>query len=130
MPLGFEIYFGGKTSIPMFLMFQGFCLLLALPAIIISINHFAYNGKLQLIFIKGENNFEIINGSQALQFDKRKVVKIIEIASNGARAPWSLYSYSILQFEDGSKVWLSNILISPVNLNKQFYTVKTEYKEV
>lgn len=130
MPLGFYIYIGGKISITVFLIFQGFCLLLAIPAIIISLNHFSHNGKLKLHFKKGENNFEIINGFQTLQFDKRKVVKIIEIASNGARAPWSLYSYSILQFEDGSKVWLSNILISSVELNKQFYTVKTEYKEV
>ena len=130
MPLGFDIYIGFKISTTVFVIFQGFCLLLALPAIIISLNHFSHNGKLKLQFKKGENNFEIINGSQSLQFDKRKVVKIIEFASNGARAPWSLYSYSILQFEDGSKVWLSNILISSVELNKQFYTVKTEYKEV
>jgi metal-dependent hydrolase (beta-lactamase superfamily II) len=112
----------------MFLIFQGICFLMALPAIIISINHYAHNGKLQIIFQKGENKFEVINVSHSLSFNKKDVGTIVEIDSNSSRAPWNLYSYSILKFKDGSEIWLSSILISSANLNKQFYYGKKEYK--
>lgn len=128
MPVCFEIYYGGNSSIGMFLIFQGICFLMALPAIIISINHYAYNGKLQIIFQKGENKFEVINVSHSLSFNKKDVGTIVEIDSNSSRAPWNLYSYSILKFKDGSEIWLSSILISSANLNKQFYYGKKEYK--
>ncbi|MDP2686535.1 MAG: hypothetical protein Q8O62_04900 [Aequorivita sp.] len=128
LPVCLEIYYGGNSNIGMFLAFQGICFLIALPAIILSINHFIYNGKLKLIFKKGENKFEVINDSHSIFFNKKDVVTIMEIDSNSSRAPWNLYSYSILKFKDGSEIWLSSILISSADLNMQFYYGKKEYK--
>lgn len=130
VPLGLEIFNGGKTGLTTFLVFQGIFLLLALPAIILSINHLKHNGKLKLIFKKGENKFEVINHSRSIFFDKKDVVKIIEIDTGTSRAPWGEYGYSIVQFKDGSELWLSTILIGTIDLNEQFYIVKKEYKEV
>ena len=130
MPLVLAIFLEDKSGRTMFLIFQGICVLIALPAIILSINHLLYNGKLKLIFKKGENKFEVINHSRSIFFDKKDVVKIIEIDTGTSRAPWGEYGYSIVQFKDGSELWLSTILIGKIDLNDQFYIVKKEYKEV
>ncbi|WP_310993838.1 hypothetical protein [Aequorivita marina] len=128
LPLILFLFLGTKFEVIPFLIFQSLCILLAIPGIIISLNHLTYNGKLKLVFKKGENIFEVINDSQSILFNKKDVLKIVEIRTDGGRAPWSIYEYYIILFKNGSELWVSNILIGASDIYNQFYFVEKESK--
>lgn len=129
MPLAIDIMVGNKFNLSVFLILQGFCSLLALPGIIISINHFKRNGKLKLHFEKGENRFIIIIGDKKQLFDKKDIVKVFRYVSNSNNSPWNGYEYSVLQFNNGVELWLSNILIKSEDLDKHISFVDMELKK-
>lgn len=128
-PLILQIIVGNKFDLTVFLVLQGFCTLLALPGIIISINHYKKNGQLRLYFQKGENRFIAITGNDKHLFDKKEISKVIRYESNSNNSPWNGYEYSVLKFKNDSELWLSNILIKSEDLDKHISFVDMEFKK-
>jgi len=102
-----------------FMPFQGFCTLFALPAIIITINHFKRNGDWKVYFRKGDNTFFIISATGKQMFDKGEFVKRI-ITTNESNAPWSNYEYTTLVKNNGQQLHFSNLLLPSSDIDKLF----------
>ena len=129
MPLVIHIMVGNNFDLTVFLILQGFCALLALPGIIISLNHFKKNGQLRLHFHKGENRFIAITGNDKHLFDKKEIAKVYRFVSNSNNSPWNGYEYTVLKFNNDSELWLSNILIKSEDLDKHISFVDMEFKK-
>ncbi|WP_020404680.1 hypothetical protein [Gracilimonas tropica] len=129
MPLGIHILVGNEFDLTDFLIFQGFCTLITLPGIIISVNHFKKNGQLRLHFNKRENRFIVFNKNDKYIFDKKEISKVFRFVSSWTNSPWGGYEYTVLKFKNESELWLSNILIKSEDLDKHISFVDMEYKK-
>ncbi|PRY85884.1 hypothetical protein [Mongoliibacter ruber] len=129
LPLGIHIMVGNAFDLTVFIILQGFCTLIALPGIIITINHFKKNGQLSLHFSKGENRFIVVNNNDKYLFDKKEISKVFRFVSNSNNSPWNGYEYTVLKFKNESELWLSNILIKSEDLDNHISFVDMEFKK-
>mgnify|MGYP006128229189 CR=1 FL=1 len=109
-------------SYTMLIFFQLLCIIIAIPAIIISINHWKYNGKVKLIFKQGLDEFTVFNKSKKYVFDVKNINEIMRRKTLSSFAPWNVYEYSIIKFNDNSELWVSNLLIKTDVLDSYLQT--------
>jgi hypothetical protein len=117
-----------SIDMKMMLIMQAMLMPLAIPGIVILINYLKKNHLQKLVFKKGENLFYSISGNKKEIFDKKDIKSRMRIDSSANNAPWTSFEYSVLIMKDGSKIFLSNILMDYEDVNKQFSKVKEEYE--
>jgi hypothetical protein len=109
----------------MFFAFQGFFTLLAVPAIIITVNHLKKNAGWNIYFRKGDNTFFIVHKGGKQMFDKGDFKKRI-VTENSSNAPWSEFHYNTLLTTEGKQLHISNLLVPTADMDKLFGRMDTQ----
>jgi hypothetical protein len=116
-------------NLNLFLIIQTAVFPFALPGIIILVNYLKRNQHQRLLFKKGQNMFLILSDGREEAHDKRDFVKRVKIESNANNAPWTSFEYSVLVKTDGTRLFLSNILIDSSDVDRQFGRLAQEHKK-
>lgn len=103
--------------------------LFAIPGILTVINYYKRNSQLKLILAKDENAFFLIKNDKKEIHYKSDVEKRVQIDSNANLAPWTNLEYSVLLKKDGTKIFLSNLIIDSSDIDKHFQNIRTESKK-
>ncbi len=102
-----------------FLILQAFTSLIALPGILIAVNHWRKNGQWKVYFRKGENIFFIVSPAGKEQLDKGDFTKRLTTV-NDSNAPWNDFEYTTLIKKNGEQIHFSNLLIPTSEMDKLF----------
>ncbi len=111
-----------------FIFAQTLLSLFSIPGILTVINYYKRNSQLKLVLAKDENAFFIIKNDKKEIHHKSDIEKRVQIDSNANTAPWTNLEYSVLLKKDGTKIFLSNLLIDSSDIDKHFENIRTESK--
>lgn len=103
-----------------------FILLLAVPGIIIFINHYILNFNVSIHFHDQHDNFIIVKGDEKFLLNKKDVIRLFHYQPFGKRAPWSTFESTKIIMKDGKKFQISNLVISFYDFYNEFGHLKIE----
>jgi hypothetical protein len=116
-------------SIP-FWIFQSLMTLLALPGLILTVNHYLKKGDEKLLFKKNVDVFFLLTKTSRIAIDKKDLKSVLTIETKSDKAPWSSFGYFVLTDNKGKKYYVSNLQMHLDDVSDRFGRLAADYEKV